>query len=193
MSSPADNLDRTRPGELERIMRGKMFTVKACLYYTWWNTAGWKADSRAGRGERWGWEHWEVGVRWQQDVHKESRGLERELMGNTAAAQTRGAVRQQWPDTAEGLRGVPGLLEQDKGLFGEGILSMVQWATAQAWHQLKGKIGRRSSSTLNKNNKLPSPPKGQSGQGASAVKYCRCILHSVVCVGWVYDEVQCKG
>lgn len=105
-------------------------------------------------------------VRWQRDVHGEERGLERELMGNAAAAHTGGAVRQQWPDTAEGLRGVPGLLEQDKGLFGEGTLSLVQRATAQAWHQLKGKIGRRSSSTLNKNNKLPSPPKDWEWAGS---------------------------
>lgn len=58
-------------------------------------------------------------------------------MGNTATVQTRGAARQQWPDTAEGLRGVPGLLEQDKGLFGESILSMVHWATTQAWASIK--------------------------------------------------------
>lgn len=67
----------------------------------------------------------------------EQRGLERGLMGNTATAQSEGAARQQWPDTAEGLRGVPGLLEQDKGLFGESILSMVRWATAQAWASIK--------------------------------------------------------
>ena len=54
-------------------------------------------------------------------------------MGNTATVETGGASRQQWPDTAEGLRGVPGLLEQDKGLFGESILSMVHWHG----HQLK--------------------------------------------------------
>lgn len=53
-------------------------------------------------------------------------------MGNTAAVQTGGTARQQWPDTAKGLRGVPGLLEQDKRLFGESILSMVHWATVQA-------------------------------------------------------------
>lgn len=47
-------------------------------------------------------------------------------MGCTATAQTGGAVRQQRPDTAEGLRGVPGLLEKDKGLLGESILSVVQ-------------------------------------------------------------------
>lgn len=60
-------------------------------------------------------------------------------MGNTATLQTGGAARQQWPDTAEGLRGVPGLLEQDKGLFGESILSMVQRATTQAWASIKEK------------------------------------------------------
>lgn len=52
-------------------------------------------------------------------------------MGNTAA------VRLQWPDTAEGLGGVPGLLEPDKGLFGESILSLVHWATTQARASIK--------------------------------------------------------
>lgn len=59
-------------------------------------------------------------------------------MGNAATVETAGAARQQWPDTAEGLRGVPALLEPDKGLFGENILSMVHWATTRACgHQLK--------------------------------------------------------
>lgn len=58
-------------------------------------------------------------------------------MGNTAAVQTGGAARQQWPDTAEGLKGVPGLLESDKGLFGESILSVVHRATTQAWTSIK--------------------------------------------------------
>lgn len=58
-------------------------------------------------------------------------------MGYTAAVQTGGTSRRQWPDTAEGLRGEPGLLEQDKGLFGESILSMVHWATTQAWASIK--------------------------------------------------------
>lgn len=59
-------------------------------------------------------------------------------MGNAATVETAGAARQQWPDTAEGLGGVPGLLEPDKGLFGENILSMVHWAATRACgHQLK--------------------------------------------------------
>lgn len=66
-------------------------------------------------------------------------GLQRELMANTATVQTGGAARQRWLDTAEGLRGAPGLLEQDKGLFGESILSMVHWATTQASASIKGR------------------------------------------------------
>lgn len=58
-------------------------------------------------------------------------------MGYTAVVKTRGAVRQQWPDTAEGLRGEPGLLEEDKGQFGGSILSMLRWAPAQAWASIK--------------------------------------------------------
>lgn len=59
-------------------------------------------------------------------------------MGNVATVETAGVARQQWPDTAEGLRGVPGLLGPDKGLFGENILSLVHWATTRACgHQLK--------------------------------------------------------
>lgn len=62
-------------------------------------------------------------------------------MGNAATVGTAGAARQQWPDTAEGLRGVPGLLGPDKGLFGENILSLVHWATTGACgHQLKTEI-----------------------------------------------------
>lgn len=46
-------------------------------------------------------------------------------MGKTVNAQTQGTARQQWPNTAEGLKGEAGLLKQDKGLFGEGILLRV--------------------------------------------------------------------
>lgn len=39
-------------------------------------------------------------------------------MGYAEMPRCKEAERQQWPDTAEGLRGERRLLEEDKGLFG---------------------------------------------------------------------------
>lgn len=49
-------------------------------------------------------------------IRELSSDLERELMGIVEVFGCRGALRQHWPDTAEGLRGQKCLLDKDKGL-----------------------------------------------------------------------------
>lgn len=94
-SSPTDNLNSNSPakGNGTEEWEGKYLLWKLKHMIADETLRGGEQTAEQAEVEAGAGNMAKVGVRWQRDERREEWGLERELMGNTATAQTRGEAR----------------------------------------------------------------------------------------------------